>query len=218
MTNNLTLNSPPSTLYCVLIVDDHESMCEALEHVLADSGDFSVAGKIANADLAELFCEKLSPDLVFMDICTEGNASGLEAIKKVREKFPAVKIIAMSGFSEISYAPRAKENGAHAFIPKTKSLDFFVEAARAVMEGRAWFPEPKRFPLLKGDVALTRREMEILRLLCRHMNTREIAAELFISVGAVKFHKQNILKKTGFPTTVDLAFSVITNGWINPLF
>ena len=205
-------------MHSVLIVDDHESMCEALEHVLSGSGDFTVTGKIANADLAELFCEKLTPDLVFMDICTEGNASGLNAIKTLREKFPALKIIAMSGFSEISYAPRAKENGAHAFIPKTKSLDFFVDAASEVMRGGAWFPEPKRFPLLKDNVTLTRREMEILRLLCRHMNTSEIAAELFISISAVKFHKQNLLRKTGFPTTADLAFSVITNGWINPLF
>ena len=205
-------------MYSVLIVDDHESMCEALENVLTDSGDFAVAGKIANADLAELFCEKLKPDLVFMDVCTEGNASGLKAIKTLREKFPEAKIIVMSGFNELSYAPRAKENGAHAFIPKTKSLEFFIDAAREVMRGGAWFPEPRRFPLLKGDVSLTRREMEILRLLCRHMNTREIAAELFISIGAVKFHKQNILKKTGFPSTADLAFNVVTNGWINPLF
>ena len=74
----------------------------------------------------DIYCDRLKPDLVFMDVCTENGASGLDATKLIRQKLPAIKIIVMSGFDEITYAPRAKEAGAHAFVFKSKSLEHFV--------------------------------------------------------------------------------------------
>ena len=205
-------------MFKALIVDDHESVCDSLERALANSSDFTVVGRLANAVHAEIYCEKLMPDLVFMDVCTEGGASGLDAIKVLREKFPEIKIIAMSGFDEISYAPRAKEAGAHAFVPKSQSLDHFIETARMVMRGGTIFPETKKFSLSDKESPLTPREMQILRLLCKHMTNEEIAGELCISENTVKFHKKNMLEKTGFANCVDLAFHVISHGWINPLY
>ena len=205
-------------MYKVLIVDDHESMCDSLERELSLTGDFIVVGKLQNADYSEIYCRRYHPDLVFMDICTEGGASGLKAIETLREIFPDIKLIAMSGFDEISYAPRAKEAGAHAFVTKSKSLDYFTEAARGVLNGSTYFPESKTISFPRGEVPLTSREMQILRLLCKHMTNSEIAAELFISENTVKFHKKNMLTKTGFSKTLDLAFYIISHGWINPLF
>ena len=69
-----------------------------------------------------------------------------------------------------------------------------------------------------GEAPLTDREMEVLRLMCKHMTNKEIARELFISENTVKYHKMNMLGKTGFPKAVDLAFYMISNGWINPLY
>ncbi|NLB23335.1 MAG: response regulator transcription factor [Clostridium sp.] len=65
---------------------------------------------------------------------------------------------------------------------------------------------------------MTEREMEVLRLACKHMTNKEIAEELFISEHTVKYHKANMLAKTGFKKTVDLAFYMISNGFINPLY
>ena len=205
-------------MYKVLIVDDHESVCDSLERILTDSGGFIVAGRLANAAHTEIYCEKLKPDLVFMDVCTEGGASGLDAIKVLRDKFPETKIIAMSGFDEITCAQRAKESGAHAFILKSQSLDCFTETARLVMLGGGYFPEAKKLSLSDKESPLTPREMQILRLLCKHMTNEKIAAELCISENTVKFHKKNMLEKTGFANCVDLAFHVISHGWINPLY
>lgn len=124
----------------------------------------------------------------------------------------------MSGFDEITYGPRAKEAGANAFIFKSKSLDYFVKVAKGVMKGESFFPEPKTIPTSMGEAPLTDREMEILRLLCKHMTNKEIADELFISEHTVKYHKSNMLAKTGFKKTVDLAFHMISKGLINPLY
>lgn len=202
----------------VLIVDDHESMTDSLFYALKSTDDFVVVGSLKNASHAELYCLKLKPDLVLMDVCTEDGASGLDATKIIREKHPEIKIIVMSGFDEITYAPRAKEAGAHAFIYKSKSLDYFVEVAKEVIKGEKYFPKTKTIITSMGEAPLTERELEVLRLMCKHMTNKEIAEELFISEHTVKYHKSNMLAKTGFTKTIDLAFHMISNGLINPLY
>lgn len=202
----------------IFIVDDHESMREALTMLFSNSKEFEVVGSVASAAYALVYCEKLKPDLVFMDVCTEGNASGLEATKQLRSEMPEVKIVIMTAFDEISYIPRAKDAGAHAFIYKSKGLSFFEDVARDVLDGKTYFPEPKTVPMPMGEAPLTDREMEILRLMCKHMSNEEIGAELFISENTVKYHKANMLAKTGFSKSMDLVFYMLSNGWINPLY
>jgi len=193
-------------------------MCDSLKYSIESSGDFTVIGTLDRADHTEMFCERYAPDLIFLDVCTEEGASGLDAAKTVRNKFPDIKIIVMSGFDEITYASRAKEAGAHAFVYKSKSLGFFTEAARGVMEGKTYFPEAKTIPMPMGEAPLTEREMEVLRLMCKHMTSKEIGEELYISENTVKYHKSNMLAKTGFKKAVDLAFYMISKGWINPRY
>jgi len=205
-------------MYKVLIIDDHESMCDSLAYTLKSTGDFTVVGMWPSSSHAELYCERLCPDLLLMDVCTEGDSSGLDATVTIRERFPEIKIIVMSGYDEITYAPRAKESGAHAFVSKSKSLDYFSEVALGVMRGNTYFPEAKTIPMPMGEAPLTEREMEILRLLCKHMTNKEIAEELYISESTVKYHKSNMLAKTGFSKAVDLAFHMISKGWINPRY
>ena len=202
----------------VMIVDDHESVCDSLAHALTETGEFSVVGRLSSANHALIYCDRLKPDLVLMDVCTEGGASGLEATMKIRVKYPETKIIVMSGFDEITYAPRARDAGARAFVFKSRSLDYFVEVAFGVMRGETYYPAGKTIPLPQGEAPLTEREMEVLRLMCKHLTSKEIADELFISENTVKYHKANMLAKTGFAKAVDLAFYIITNGWINPRY
>ncbi len=202
----------------VLIVEDHASMRESLTAALTATGEFTIVGEVGNADHALDFCMKLHPDMVLMDVCTEGGASGLKAIEAIRKVNKDVKIIVMTAFDEISYIPRSKASGANGFVYKSKSLNYFLEIAREVMAGRSIFPKPKTIPMPQGEAPLTDREMEVLRLMCKHMTNKEIAKELFISENTVKYHKMNMLGKTGFSKAVDLAFYMISNGWINPLY
>lgn len=202
----------------VLIVEDHASMRESLTAALTASGEFLIVGEVASADYALDFCKRLHPDMVLMDVCTEGGASGLKAVETIRQHDADIRIIVMTAFDEISYIPRAKAAGANGFVYKSKSLNCFLEVAREVMAGGSCFPEPKTIPLPQGEAPLTDREMEVLRLMCKHMTNKEIAKELFISENTVKYHKMNMLGKTGFSKAVDLAFYMIANGWINPLY
>ena len=182
----------------VLIVEDHASMRESLTTALTAAGDFTVVGEVPNADYALDFCKHLRPDLVLMDVCTENGASGLKAVEAIRNSCEEVKIIVMTAFDEITYIPRAKAAGANGFVYKSRSLTYFLEAAREVMAGGWVFPEPKTIPMPQGEAPLTDREMEVLRLMCKHMTNKEISQELFISENTVKYHKMNMLGKTGF--------------------
>ena len=67
------------------------------------------------------------------------------------------------------------------------------------MQGAKCFPEGKAIPMPKGEAPLTEREMEVLRLMCKHMTSKEIAEELFISENTVKYHKSNMLAKPVSP-------------------
>jgi len=200
----------------ILIVDDHKIVRDSFCNVFNDIDDMTVVGDIPNAAYADVFCRNTHPDVVLMDVCTEDGASGLEAAKRLRAQYPQMKIIIMSGFDEVSYSVRAKSSGADAFVYKSRSLDFFVKIVRDVLKGEKYFPEPRNIPMPEGETPLTERELEILRLLCKHKSRKEIAQELFISEMTVKRHVANMLEKTGFSSSVELAFYMITNGWINP--
>ena len=205
-------------MFRVLVVDDHESMCDSLTIALEKASGFVVVGKLQRADHAEIYCERLKPDLIFMDVCTENGASGLDAVKTISQKYPDIKIVVMTGFDEITYASRAKEAGAHAFVFKSKSLNFFTEVAGGVMQGKSYWPEAKKIPMPMGEAPLTEREMQILQLMCKHMTSKEIAYKLYISENTVKYHKSNMMAKTGFAKAVDLAYHMVSNGWINPKY
>ena len=119
----------------VLIVEDHVSMRESLTTALMAAGDFVVVGEVPNADYALDFCKHLHPDLVLMDVCTEGGASGLKAVEAIHNNCKDIKIIVMTAFDEVTYIPRAKAAGANGFVYKSRSLHYFLEVAREVMAG-----------------------------------------------------------------------------------
>ena len=200
----------------VLLIDDHKVVRDSLKKVFSEENGFRVTQELTDASEAKTACLQRLPDLVLMDVCTEGGASGLDSLEQLRAQFPELKILVMSGFDEISYVPRAKELGADGFVFKSKSTEFFLETARAVLRGETYFPEPKIIPQSQGDIPLSEKEMEILHLLCAHKNRAEIAAELFISEDTIKQHVENMLAKTGFSSTVELIIHVISNGWIRP--
>ncbi len=202
----------------VLIVDDHRALRDSLSKLFESKADYQLVGQLSNASRADEFCQSQHIDLVIMDVCTEAGSSGLDAAQQIRQRDSAIKIIIMSGFNEITYTERAKQIGVNAFVYKSKSLAFFEETIDAVMAGRHYFPEPKKIAFPEGSAPLTAREMEILKLLCKHKKRREIAKELFISEMTVKRHISNMLVKTGFSDSVELAFYMISNGWINPLY
>ena len=202
----------------VIVVDDHDMILESFTRAFSEAEGFKLVRTLTSAAQARGACLELRPGLLIMDVCTEGGASGLDALTSLRAEFPEMKIIIMSGFDEISYAPRAKELGAHAFVSKTNGFGFFVDIARRVMDGEKVYPQPKKIPMPNGEAPFTQRELEILRLLCMSKSRPEIAESLLISEKTVKRHIENMREKTGYSSVMELVIYVLSNGWINPIY
>lgn len=184
-------------MFKVLIVEDHASMRESLTTALEAAGDFTVVGEVPNADYALDFCRHLHPDLVLIDVCTEGGASGLKAVEDIRKAYGEIKIIVMTAFDEITYIPRAKAAGANGFVYKSRSLNYFLEVAREVMAGGSSFPEPRTIPCPRGGPADRPGDGGAPADVQTHDQQGD-SRELFISENTVKYHKMNMLGKTGF--------------------
>lgn len=205
-------------MYKILIVDDHTAIRDSFRQALEATGEMTVLEDIADASLAPLICRQLRPDLVLMDVCTAGGASGIEAAQEIKQQEPEIKVIVMTGFDEITYMPRAKKAGADAFVEKSMSLPFFIQVIRDVLAGGSYFPAAKNIPVKSGEMPLTEREIEVLRLICEGRSRAEIAGLMHISENTIYRHIQNITGKMGFERTSELVAHVILSGWLNPKF
>ncbi len=203
----------------LLFVDDQTVILTFLENCFSDTSKYEIVGSLTEAHLADIWCEKKSPDAIFLDIQTkEESTNGLIMAEKIKDKFPSIKILMMTGFDEISYLPRAKEIGVDAFLFKSYSETKFKDILdQVVFENQVVFPPTNhKIPVEEGQSPLTDRELEVLRLICKDLSNKEISDKLYISESTVKRHIENLFRKTGKAGRVGLVSYALSGGWINP--
>ena len=194
-----------------LIVDDHALFRRGLEMVLAAEDDIELVGEASDgAEAVEKAAESL-PDVVLMDIRMP-KSSGIEACRAMKEAAPSSKIVILTISDEEEDLFEAIRAGASGYLLKDIPLDEVADVVRAVHGGQSLINPSMARKLLtefatlaKRDdeeraqqvpaPKLTDREMQVLRLVARGMNNRDIAKELFISENTVKNHVRNILEK-----------------------
>jgi DNA-binding NarL/FixJ family response regulator len=195
----------------VLIVDDHALFRRGLEMVLAEEPDIELVGEASDgAEAVERAGEAL-PDVVLMDIRMP-KSSGIEACRTMKEVSPSAKIVMLTISDEEEDLFEAIRAGASGYLLKDIPYDEVADVVRAVYGGQSLINPSMAAKLLTEFAALakrdgeerpqqvpaprlTEREMEVLRLMARGMNNRDIAKDLFISENTVKNHVRNILEK-----------------------
>ncbi len=201
----------------ILIVDDQKILLDAFTKALSRYGDMKIVGSITEAEAADLACVSLRPDLVLMDICNDGDISGIYATKRIKTKYPSIKIVLMTGFPEISFIQRGQSAGADSFIYKSSSMDEFIDCIRSTMNGEKKYPAASvKMTFGESECTLTQRELEILRLYCLNYSRKEMAEAMFISESTINFHVNNMLAKTGCKSLLKLALEAASKGYINP--
>jgi DNA-binding NarL/FixJ family response regulator len=195
----------------VLIADDHALFRRGLEMVLDEEQGIELVGQASDGAEAVAKAGESLPDVVLMDIRMP-KTSGIEAARAMKESAPSAKIVILTISDEEEDLFEAIRAGASGYLLKDIPLDEVAEAVRAVHGGQSLINPSMAGKLLTEFAALARRdeeerlqqvpapkltdrEMEVLKLVARGMNNRDIAKELFISENTVKNHVRNILEK-----------------------
>ena len=201
----------------VVIADDHAVVRQGLRTFLDLQEDIEVVGEAADGAEALEAVERLSPDVVLIDLVMPG-VDGIEAIRGLRERAPAVRAIVLSSFIDDEKLFPAVRAGAAAYLLKDVQPQELVEAIRTVHAGGALL-HPRVASRLLEELAtdpLTPREREVLSLLGRGMANKVIARELSLSEKTVKAHVSSILAKLGVTDRTQAALYAVRAGLVGP--
>jgi DNA-binding NarL/FixJ family response regulator len=213
--------SPESDEIRVLIVDDHALVREGIASVLAGCEDILVVGMAEGAVEALERCAELDVDVVLMDLSMPG-IDGVAATALVRQRFPDVQVVVLTGYGADVSVRAAVEAGAMACLLKTVGVEELAETVRGVTRGRSTFSSEFLPQLLQeaDDVhtaaGLTARERDILPLLATGLTNKGIAHELGLTEGTVRIYVSAILAKLGVANRTEASVVAIRERLIEP--
>jgi DNA-binding NarL/FixJ family response regulator len=200
----------------IVIVDDHPLFRKGLEGLIHSDGSFAVCGEAGNAAEAMEVIRKLNPDLAIVDLSLPG-ANGIELIKNVRAEFPKLPILVLSMHDESLYALRALRAGAEGYVMKHEAMTNVIQAIREVFNGRPYLSPAMaaqvitKFAHRDAEGAtdpverLSDRELEVLELIGKGTEVRQIAKLLHLSPKTVETHRAHIKDKLDLKNSREVA-------------
>ena len=197
----------------ILICEDQAILLDGLILALSKEKSFEVVASIKNAKDISRTLKEVKCDLVLTDIITEEKNNALNYIKEIRDAYPNLKIVAITGFTDISFMEKAKNVGVNSFVYKNISTEELVSVIKNTSTGYSVFPNNEKTKDLIVST-LTETELKIVRLYSSGLEREEIAKELFMSNSSLKSHISQILLKTGFPSLARVAIYAISNGLV----
>ena len=189
----------------IVIVDDHPLFRKGLEQLINSSDDaFHICGEAGDAAEGMTVIRQLKPDLAIVDLSLPG-ANGIELIKNIRAEFSKIPVVILSMHDESLYALRALRAGAQGYVMKQEALENVIVAIREVLAGRPYLSTEMSAQLITNFASgskesnptdkLSDRELEILELIGKGRDVREIAKALHISAKTVETHRAHIKEK-----------------------
>jgi NarL family two-component system response regulator LiaR len=186
----------------VVLVDDHRVVSRGVHSYLESFGDLSVVGVAANAEELLARLDEWLPDVIVMDLLMPGGMDGVEATRRVRQRWPRTQVVALTASTDDARLVGALRAGAIGYVRKDAEPELLLAAVRAAARGQSMI-DPAAASTVLQEMAqgslpgreLTEREIEVLRQLAHGRTNREIAEALFISEETVKTHIGNILGK-----------------------
>lgn len=214
-TNENPLCEQPDTKR-IVIVDDHPLFRKGLEEMIHSDGNFAVCGEAGNASEAMGVIRELHPDMAIVDLSLPG-ANGIELIKNIRAEFSRLPILVLSMHDESLYALRALRAGAEGYVMKHEAMANVITAIREVFNGRPYLSPAMAAQVItkfahrqnEGEVdaveRLSDRELEILELIGKGKDVREIAKLLHLSPKTVETHRSHIKDKLDLKNSREVA-------------
>jgi DNA-binding NarL/FixJ family response regulator len=188
-----------------VLLDPHPLWLDAIERLLERIG-FTVVGRSTDAGEAPILLDDQTPDIVIISLDFESTGGGgVEVVRQIADRYPDVKVIAVSSSDDVELVDAALGAGAAAYIVKTAHADDVAAAIRQSFDHSVYLATgrpvaaaapPKRRPESGAETAgLTRRELEILRLVAEGHSNAHLAKMLWVTEQTVKFHLSNVYRK-----------------------
>ena len=216
------MTSPPSPPPIrVLIADDHLVVREGLRAILEAAPDMVLVGEAADGAEAVQLAGALLPDVVLMDLAMP-NVDGIEAIRQIKARYPAVEIVILTTYDDDEYIVRGLRAGARGYLLKDTGRQALFEVIRAAARGEsllspavvqkvvAHLAEPESV----GVEGLSEREREVLALLVQGSANKEIATRLYITERTVKAHVSSIFNKLGVNSRTEAVGVALRSGLV----
>ena len=208
----------------VMITDDHSLIREGLKQLLELEGDFQVIAEACDGiDFMEKLKEQI-PDVLLLDI-NMPRMNGLEVLQKIKDEKIDVKILVLTVHNEVEYLLKAVDIGINGYLLKDSESSELKKAILSVVDGEDYI-QPSLIPVLNAKMIdrdmdsekiekLTKRELEVLKLLAVGMYNKGVADELHISERTVKNHVSSIFKKIDVSDRTQAAVFAIRNNLIS---
>jgi DNA-binding NarL/FixJ family response regulator len=192
----------------ILIADDHQMFIDGLKSLLEHAEGIEIVGEALDGVEVLYKLEKQPADIVLMDI-NMPKRDGLATTKLVLEKYPDTKVIMLTMFNTPEFIQGLADVGAHGYILKNTGKEELMAAISAVSSGKTFYSQEVMQTMLRqnskktadgktiNDPNLSKREIEVLKLIAQEFTTQEIADKLFISQHTVETHRKNLLDKIG---------------------
>lgn len=207
----------------IVLADDHRIMREGLAAMLRQEPDFDVVGQADDGAALVRITRKLQPDVVITDVSMPG-LNGIEAIRRILEEAPGVKVLCLSVHTEKLLVAAVMDAGAAGYVLKDCLYEELVRAVRAVVAQQVYISPGIAGVLIQAYrerqgaghksafSELTGRELEVVQLIAEGHTTKAIAERLHVSAKTVGTHREHILQKLHLNGTADLTRYAIQEG------
>ena len=215
------LSSSPSSGIRVLIVDDHPLVRDGLKVLLLTAPDMTLAAEASSGEEALRLCAETAVDIVLMDLKMPG-MGGVRATRAIRERYPQVKVVALTSFTEKALVEEAMQAGAISYILKSSSPAELAAAIRSAQAGQTTISSAAAQSLVQAKTQdpqpsgddLTARERQVLALMATGLSNSEIGRRLVIQSTTVNFHVGNILSKLHVSNRTEAVAVAVQRGLI----
>lgn len=188
----------------VVLADDHQFLLDGISAVLRDIPNLEIIATAQNGYELMTAVSLHNPEMVILDLNMPGY-DGLQCLKKVKEGLTSTKVLILTNYNQPELIEKVKKLGADGFLLKSSSTAELKLAIVSIIDGGKYFPLIKEqlpaanaaffFDVFLKKYQLTKREVEIIRLICKEMTTKQIAGKLFLSELTIHTHRRNILHK-----------------------
>jgi DNA-binding NarL/FixJ family response regulator len=209
----------------IMLVDDHPLIREAIAHLVAGAPEFELIGEAGDGKECLARIEELHPDILILDIAMP-HMNGEQVARELHRRYPALKIVALSGYTDRQFVRAMSKAGAKAYVVKSASGRDLIHALRAVASGKNYLSPEVTGAVMKlwedsassagsapPDV-LGKREKEVLQLIAEGHRSPAIAEKMGITLATVEAHRRNVLRKLQLHSAADLTRYALRHGII----